>query len=110
MRTVRRIIIKEPGKLELERGDLGAPAPDHARVELILGGICGSDLAAYLGTSPMVRYPRVIGHELVGRVVEVSLPSGVEVNCDGEFVNGGLERVTARANAFRLVVPANGGH
>lgn len=70
MRTVRRIIIKEPGKLELERGDLGAPAPDHARVELILGGICGSDLAAYLGTSPMVRYPRVIGHELVGRVVE----------------------------------------
>ena len=45
-----------------------------------------------------------------GRVVEVSLPEGVELNCDGEFVDGGLERVTARANAFRLVVPANGGH
>ena len=40
-----------------------------------------------------------------GRVVEVSLPPGVELNCDGEFVDGGLERVTARANAFRLVVP-----
>ncbi|HEX6024619.1 MAG TPA: diacylglycerol kinase family protein [Solirubrobacter sp.] len=52
---------------------------------------------------------RAVPH-FVGRVVEVSLPSGVEVNCDGEFVNGGLERVTARANAFRLVVPANGGH
>ena len=43
-----------------------------------------------------------------GRVVEVALPEGVELNCDGEFVDGGLERVTARANAFRLVVPANG--
>jgi diacylglycerol kinase family enzyme len=45
-----------------------------------------------------------------GRVVEVALPDGVELNCDGEFVPGGLERVTARANAFRLVVPANGQH
>jgi diacylglycerol kinase family enzyme len=45
-----------------------------------------------------------------GRLVEVALPDGVELNCDGEFVSGGLERVTARANAFRLVVPANGEH
>ncbi len=40
-----------------------------------------------------------------GRLVEVSLPEGVELNCDGEFVDGGLDRVTARANAFELVVP-----
>ena len=26
--------------------------------------------------------------------------------CDGEFVDGGLERVTARAGAFALVVPS----
>jgi diacylglycerol kinase family enzyme len=39
-----------------------------------------------------------------GRVVSV-IGAG-EINCDGEFVAGGLERVTARANAFRLVVPA----
>jgi diacylglycerol kinase family enzyme len=43
-----------------------------------------------------------------GRVVEVALPEGVELNCDGEFVDGGLERVTARANAFELVVPTGG--
>jgi diacylglycerol kinase (ATP) len=42
-----------------------------------------------------------------GRVVSVALPAGAEVNCDGEFVDGGLSQVTARANAFRLVVPAN---
>ena len=44
-----------------------------------------------------------------GRVVSVALPDGAELNCDGEIRGGGLERVTARANAFRLVVPANGG-
>ena len=41
-----------------------------------------------------------------GRVVSVALPVGTELNCDGEIRDGGLERVTARANAFRLVVPA----
>jgi diacylglycerol kinase (ATP) len=40
-----------------------------------------------------------------GRLVEVALPKSVELNVDGEFVDAGLERVTARANAFRLVVP-----
>jgi diacylglycerol kinase family enzyme len=45
-----------------------------------------------------------------GRLIEVALPDRVELNVDGEFVAGGLERVTARANAFRLVVPPNGGH
>ena len=42
----------------------------------------------------------MLHHE--GKVVEVDLPPGRELNCDGEFVDGGLERVTARANAFRL--------
>ena len=39
-----------------------------------------------------------------GKVVEVELPPGHELNCDGEFVDGGLDYVTATANAFRLVV------
>jgi len=37
-----------------------------------------------------------------GRVVSVT--GAGEINCDGEFLDGGLERVTARAHAFRLVV------
>ena len=40
-----------------------------------------------------------------GRVVSVALPDGAELNVDGEFVDGGLDRVTARAGAFSLVVP-----
>ena len=45
-----------------------------------------------------------------GRVVEVALPVGAELNVDGEFVDGGLDRVTARAGAFELVVGTNFEH
>jgi 2-desacetyl-2-hydroxyethyl bacteriochlorophyllide A dehydrogenase len=35
-------------------------------------GICGSDIAAYKGINPLVTYPRIIGHEIAGEVLEVS--------------------------------------
>jgi diacylglycerol kinase family enzyme len=54
-----------------------------------------------------VEEQRAVPH-FEGRVVSVELPDGTELNCDGEIRSGGLERVTAVANAFRLVVPANG--
>jgi diacylglycerol kinase family enzyme len=38
-------------------------------------------------------------------VVEADLPAGSEINVDGEIREGGLERVTVEARAFRLVVP-----
>jgi diacylglycerol kinase (ATP) len=38
-----------------------------------------------------------------GHVIEVSLPPGSEINVDGEIRDGGLERVTVEAGAFRLV-------
>lgn len=33
-------------------------------------GICGSDIGAFRGTNPLVSYPRIIGHEIGGEVVE----------------------------------------
>ena len=39
-----------------------------------------------------------------GRVIEVHLPAGSEINVDGEIRTGGLERVTVEPRAFRLVV------
>ena len=43
--------------------------------------------------------PHERGHE-----IEVVLPEGSEINVDGEIREGGLERVTVEARAFRLVV------
>ncbi len=33
-------------------------------------GICGSDIAAFKGINPLVSYPRIIGHEIAGEVLE----------------------------------------
>jgi hypothetical protein len=57
-----------------------------------------------LRTKRIERQRKVMHHE--GREVSVELPSGTELNVDGEFRDGGLEHVTARAAAFELVVPA----
>ena len=40
-----------------------------------------------------------------GHVIEVDLPPGTELNVDGELLDDGMDRVTARAGAFELVVP-----
>lgn len=47
---------------------------------------------------------RDVPHER-GHMLEVEIPDGSEVNVDGEIRDGGLERVTVAARAFRLVVP-----
>jgi diacylglycerol kinase (ATP) len=51
-----------------------------------------------------IRQQRGVVHDR-GLVVEIALPDGSEINVDGELRRGGLERVTAQACAFRLVVP-----
>ncbi|MFZ9747612.1 MAG: alcohol dehydrogenase catalytic domain-containing protein, partial [Opitutaceae bacterium] len=53
----------------------GAPGPGEALLRVHRVGICGTDLAGYLGKMPFFSYPRIPGHEL-----------GVEVLAVGEGV------------------------
>lgn len=66
---MQAISITAPHKLELIDLTPREPGPGEVRIRFLQGGICGSDLSAYTGTSPMIVYPRIIGHEVVGRVV-----------------------------------------
>jgi 2-desacetyl-2-hydroxyethyl bacteriochlorophyllide A dehydrogenase len=52
------------------------PMPEITNGEEVLikvkaAGICGSDIHIYHGTSPVATYPRIIGHEVVGEIVQV---------------------------------------
>lgn len=40
-------------------------------IKVKAGGICGSDVHIYHGTSSVATYPRVIGHEIVGEILEI---------------------------------------
>lgn len=69
MKAVRVI---EPGRLEIvEEPRPQLDSPRHVLVRVKAAGICGSDISIYRGTSPVAVYPRVIGHEFAGEVVEV---------------------------------------
>lgn len=44
---------------------------DEVKIKINYVGICGSDLSTYMGKNPMVKYPRIPGHEISGVIVEV---------------------------------------
>lgn len=66
---MRAMVLRAPG--ELVPGDVVRPAgaADHVLVRVTYSGICGTDLKIYRGTIP-VTYPRIMGHEMAGDVVE----------------------------------------
>ena len=69
---MRTLSIFEPGKLVME--DLPQPVltPGNAIVKIEMCGICGSDVTAYSGKNPTMRYPvHGLGHEGVGIIVDI---------------------------------------
>lgn len=67
---MHQIVLERPGVIRVHDSAAAPANGGQALVRLRMAGICGSDLAAYRGTSPMVSYPRVLGHELLVDVLE----------------------------------------
>ncbi|CAM3019484.1 dehydrogenase [Mycobacterium intermedium] len=68
---MRAVVINGPGNIAVEtRPDPVLPGPDAAIIEVTAAGICGSDLHFYEGEYPFAESV-ALGHEAVGRVVEV---------------------------------------
>lgn len=67
LRAPRQVEVVETGAAPATQK---SEAADTALVRMRLAGVCGSDLAAYRGTSPQVSYPRVLGHELLVDVLD----------------------------------------
>ncbi len=62
------------GVESLEVRDVPEPTPDGpALIAVERAGLCGTDLKLHQGKPP-VDYPRVLGHEVVGRVVRAGTP------------------------------------
>jgi len=61
----------EPGEFKLSERDLPTSAPEGwALVDISAVGICGTDYHIFEGKHPFLEYPRVIGHELSGVLLE----------------------------------------
>jgi threonine dehydrogenase-like Zn-dependent dehydrogenase len=74
---MRQIVLQAPGEFI----DRQVPSPGAAKGEALIRiravGVCGSDFHAFAGRHPAYTYPRVLGHELSGIVVQLSLISVV---------------------------------
>jgi 2-desacetyl-2-hydroxyethyl bacteriochlorophyllide A dehydrogenase len=75
---MKALVCTKPGKLEYAN----LPEPDlqsgHAIVRIRNICICGTDLHAYEGTQPFFNYPRILGHELSGELVEFDNAPGFQ--------------------------------
>jgi propanol-preferring alcohol dehydrogenase len=65
--TYRAVQAVEPGRLSLTDLPLADPGTGHARVRVEACGICHSDAGTVEGLFP-IDFPRVPGHEVVGRI------------------------------------------
>lgn len=63
------LVCSAPGKFEYQEKDDPVLTKDHVIIKISRIGICGTDLHAYKGVQPFFSYPRILGHELSGRIV-----------------------------------------
>jgi 2-desacetyl-2-hydroxyethyl bacteriochlorophyllide A dehydrogenase len=88
---MKAMVLKAPR--ELVPDEVARPGPDAGRVLIRVthSGICGTDFKIYSGAIP-VSYPRIMGHEMVGRVVDAGdasrFASGERVIVDPELYCG----------------------
>ena len=66
---MKAMVLQAPGELGPDELPQPSPAAGGVLVQVTHSGICGTDFKIYNGSIP-VTYPRVMGHEMAGHVVE----------------------------------------
>ncbi len=67
---MKTLVCTTPGTLEYKTTEKPVLQKGQAIIKVKRIGICGTDLHAFEGTQPYFEYPRVLGHELAGELVE----------------------------------------
>lgn len=69
----RSMVVESPGKMSVQEFDLPAIGDDDGLLKIEMAGVCGSDPGMFKGkpSSLPIRYPLILGHEIVGRVVQI---------------------------------------
>jgi 2-desacetyl-2-hydroxyethyl bacteriochlorophyllide A dehydrogenase len=75
---MKTLVCTTPGKFEYSTASQPVLTKKHAIIKIRRIGICGTDLHAFEGTQPFFNYPRILGHELAGELVEFDDAPGFE--------------------------------
>jgi 2-desacetyl-2-hydroxyethyl bacteriochlorophyllide A dehydrogenase len=76
---MKTLVCIEPGMFEYREMDAPLATPGHSVIKIRRIGICGTDLHAYEGTQPYFEYPRILGHELAGDLVDMDQAPGFAI-------------------------------
>jgi 2-desacetyl-2-hydroxyethyl bacteriochlorophyllide A dehydrogenase len=72
---MQAVVCRQPGQVALEE----RPEPVRGEAEVLVGvrriGLCGTDFHIFEGSHPYLAYPRIIGHEFSGEVLEAPADS-----------------------------------
>jgi L-iditol 2-dehydrogenase len=68
---MKAMVLKAPGELVLDEVSRPSGGAGQVLIRVSHTGICGTDLKIFNGSIP-VKYPRIMGHEMIGEVVEGS--------------------------------------
>src|SRR6478672_3078072 len=75
---MKTLVCIKPGEFQYQDAEMPQSKKDHAIIRIKRIGICGTDLHAYEGTQPFFEYPRILGHELAGELIEADGAPGFE--------------------------------
>lgn len=70
------MVLTAPGQLAADLVATPEVRPGEVSVRITHSGLCGTDLKIYAGAI-RVRYPLIMGHEMIGEVAGGELPAGV---------------------------------
>lgn len=68
-----------PGTFEYSETEKPELKKNYAIIKIKRIGICGTDLHAFEGTQPFFNYPRILGHELSGELIEADGTEGFQI-------------------------------
>lgn len=80
---MRTIVCEEPGRLVSQDTQRAEPGAGEVQIRIHRIGVCGTDLHAFEGTQPYFNYPRILGHELSGEIMDANGSPGFS---NGEIV------------------------
>ena len=67
---MKALVIRRPGEAVVENVAEPEPQPGEILLWVRMVGMCGSDLNSYRGKNPLVRFPRIPGHEIAATVLQ----------------------------------------
>lgn len=72
------LVCMQPGEFSFEERSVPPLKENQAIIRIKRIGVCGTDLHAFEGTQPYFSYPRVLGHELAGELVDFDNAPGFQ--------------------------------